>query len=233
MRIVPPRFVLLGRLALAALLGYFPLAALLGLVTLARAADDDPRRRAPTGWDVRLSPPGEPGEPFELSGRVLEAGGRPLAGARLFAYHADARGEYGVHYPRLAATLLSGPHGEYRLRTVFPGGYGGYPAHVHFELKRQTVEFSFVNVFPTGARLAATPFTVASRGRDGVWRARWDVWSGRSPQMQGGGGGMLHARARATRDLGAGAESAWEVPWRPGARPDSLRGARADSARKR
>ena len=203
--------------------------ALAGLASAATRAEDDPRRQEPKGWDVRLAPPGESGERFELSGHVLGPGGRAMAGVRLFAYHADSKGEYGAHYPRLAAMLLTGPHGEYRLRTVLPGSYEGYPGHVHFELHDGSTEPSFVNVFKQGARVTTRPSTVARRGRDGVWRATWDVGQG----TFWGDGGPQNTRARARLDPAIRSDSAWYPPRRPAAHVESLFRAPPDSSRKR
>lgn len=90
-------------------------------------------------WDLALAPDGEPGRKFVISGVVRkEAGSPPLAGVSVYAYHADGNGLYSLKGqenkgPRLAGTLVTGRNGAYRIRTIFPGTYGG-PAHVHFEV---------------------------------------------------------------------------------------------------
>lgn len=87
-----------------------------------------------------LTPAGEPGERLVIRGRVVDAAGAPVAGARVYAYQADASGVY-VKGPRddprqarLKATVRSGPDGAFELVTIRPGAYprGGVPAHVHF-----------------------------------------------------------------------------------------------------
>lgn len=207
------------------------LLAVSGVCGSSLAAGTDPRQRPPTGWDVRLAPTGEPGEPFELSGRVLGPAG-PLPGVRVYAYHADAHGLYGQHFPRLAAVLRSGPRGEYRLRTVLPGSYGGYPGHVHFELRDAPWGVSFVNVFKRGATLSQGPYTVAERGSDGVWRARWDLRPA-AAFNSGPGTAIDGMRARAGSDPGLRSDDAWAPPRRASTSADSLPRAAPDSSRQR
>ena len=71
------------------------------LVTLAAVATSaapdaipktPPWHRKPAGWDLALAAPEEPGPRFVLSGRVIGWDGHPLAGATVYAYHADAHG---------------------------------------------------------------------------------------------------------------------------------------------
>jgi len=90
-------------------------------------------------WDLALAPESEPGRKLVITGVVRTApGSPPLAGVSVYAYHADGNGLYSrkgeeSKGPRLAGTLMTGRNGAYRLRTVFPGTYGG-PPHVHFEV---------------------------------------------------------------------------------------------------
>ena len=148
----------------------------------ARAAND-PRKREPTSWDVTLSPPGEPGEPFEMSGRVLSERGVALRNTKVFVYHADSHGLYALHakdYVRLAAVLRTDSLGRYRFHSVFPGSYG-YPPHVHFETLSGQDAAGFVNVRKEGVW---TPWpqtgVPARRDSNGVWRVHWDLRPGYS-----------------------------------------------------
>lgn len=90
-------------------------------------------------WDLALAPESEPGRKLVVSGVVRkDTGSPPLAGVSVYAYHADGNGLYSRKGeenkgPRLRGTLVTGRNGAYRLRTVFPGSYGG-PPHVHFEV---------------------------------------------------------------------------------------------------
>ena len=72
--------------------------------------------------------PDEGGEPLTLSGRVTGAAGRPLAGAVLDVWHADADGFYSGFHPDLPPGILRGKvvtdaKGRYELRTILPAPY--------------------------------------------------------------------------------------------------------------
>lgn len=141
----------------------------------------DPRRQPATSWDVRLAPADEPGEPFEMTGVVRDRGGPPLRRAKVYVYHADASGAYGRSNgpPRLASTLLTDDRGRYRVRSVFPGSYGGFAAHVHFEILEPALGAGFLNVEPAGSRRSRFGGNyVVERGADGVWRLTVDLKPG-------------------------------------------------------
>jgi len=88
------------------------------------------------------------GQPIEIRGRVLTVAGRPIAGALVEIWHADARGRY-LH-PSDASDTPPDPDfrgygvqrtdhaGRYRFRTVKPGAYhDGHEMrapHVHFQI---------------------------------------------------------------------------------------------------
>jgi protocatechuate 3,4-dioxygenase beta subunit len=105
------------------------------------AAAERCRDKVPTGAAIRLAPANEPGEPLVIEGRVTGRDGRPLAGAVIHAYQADAAGEYGDlvnDNPRLCGVLRTDARGLYRIATVRPSSrrnLEGGPPHVHFELR--------------------------------------------------------------------------------------------------
>ena len=81
------------------------------------------------------------GRVLHLFGRLLDGGGRPLAGARVEIWQCDARGVY--HHPgdRHAAPdrgfqgygqMNPGADGAYRFRTIRPVPYPGRTPHIHF-----------------------------------------------------------------------------------------------------
>jgi protocatechuate 3,4-dioxygenase beta subunit len=84
----------------------------------------------------------EPGERLVVTGRVLSGAG-PVAGASLFIFQTDSKGEYapGVKgndaelNPRLNALLRTDAQGRYRYESVRPGSYNGNAAHVHYIVK--------------------------------------------------------------------------------------------------
>ena len=78
-----------------------------------------------------------------VSGRVLDGSGKPIRGALVELWHADAAGEYtfdqsAPRNPQADANFagfgqcLTGTTGEYRFRTVKPGLYPGRTRHFHF-----------------------------------------------------------------------------------------------------
>jgi protocatechuate 3,4-dioxygenase beta subunit len=90
---------------------------------------------------VSVAPPGEPGEPLLVEGRILTAVGRPAASAALYVYQTDARGYYAIHQmdernARLKARFTTDADGVFRFRTIKPGPYpnSGPPAHIHVEV---------------------------------------------------------------------------------------------------
>jgi protocatechuate 3,4-dioxygenase beta subunit len=102
--------------------------------------------------DLTRQHEGEPiGERIIVSGRVLDAGGRPLRGTLVEIWQANAAGRYRHRIDRWAAPLdpnfsgagrcLTDDEGRYQFVTVKPGPYpwGNHhnawrPAHIHFSL---------------------------------------------------------------------------------------------------
>jgi protocatechuate 3,4-dioxygenase, beta subunit len=111
------------------------------------------------GWDARTpvsdltrQHAGEPlGERIVVHGRVLDAAGRPLAGALVEVWQANAAGRYAHAVDQHPAPLdpcftgtgwcLTDGDGSYRFVTVKPGAYpwrnepnAWRPAHIHFSV---------------------------------------------------------------------------------------------------
>ena len=164
---------------------------------------DEQRARAPAGWDVRLAPADEPGEPFEMNGTVRDAKGGLLPGAKLFIYHADAAGKYArgsgsaLH---LAATLRADEQGRYRIRTVFPGQYGGVTPHVHFEFLDPSLGASEVQFKRKGSKGGAASAVVVPRADDGVWRVNVNLTAVRTHASGNSPGASADLRSRAAAD---------------------------------
>ena len=82
-----------------------------------------------------LIEPGMAGTPLTLTGRVLDVHGRPLKGALLDFWHADAAGAYDITGFRLRGRIHTNDEGQYTLRTIKPLHYGTpgdmRPAHIH------------------------------------------------------------------------------------------------------
>jgi hypothetical protein len=130
------------------------------LGTLVIAGPTEPRatragERPSSGWDLELAAPAEPGRPLVLQGTARRsARGDSLPGFVFFVYQADARGRYGplgpdADKPRLAGFVKTGPRGEFRIRTILPGTYGG-PPHLHFDFRDSlgAMRTTFLNMFP-------------------------------------------------------------------------------------
>lgn len=85
-----------------------------------------------------LAPADEPGEWIEVSGRLVNSAGEPVAGGVVSVFATDSEGRYhptiaGERVPRLFATLVSDDAGWFEFRTVRPGPYPGTrnARHVH------------------------------------------------------------------------------------------------------
>lgn len=130
---------------------------------------------------ARIAPPGEPGEPLRVEGRVTDRDGAAAPGTIVYAYQTNAAGIY----PRDASLqgraaqrhgLLRGwaqadADGRYRFDTVRPGGYpdSDMPQHIHLhviELGRCTYYLDDI-VFTDDPRLTPDKIRQYSRGRGG------------------------------------------------------------------
>jgi protocatechuate 3,4-dioxygenase beta subunit len=84
---------------------------------------------------ANLREPGLGGHPIELSGRVLTRSCRPVPGAMIDLWHADAAGEYDTKGFRLRGHQFTDAQGRYAFSTIVPGVY--VPRTRHFHLKVQ------------------------------------------------------------------------------------------------
>lgn len=104
------------------------------------------------------------GRLLELAGTVRDTAGRPLAGAVVEIWQADAAGRYrhpGVD-PRTRDARFQGfgrtltdAEGRYRFTTILPGNYGSRPPHIHFR------------VAPPGGRELVTQMYFRGNNREG------------------------------------------------------------------
>ena len=81
-------------------------------------------------------------ERLVVSGRVLGVECKPLAGALVEVWHADANGDY-THFVRgkkddpaclLRASIRTDAEGRYQFTTVIPAEYPGRPRHIHYRV---------------------------------------------------------------------------------------------------
>jgi protocatechuate 3,4-dioxygenase beta subunit len=108
----------------------------------------------------RMTSPGEPGQALRVSGVVVAADGKPIAGASLYAYQTDAEGYYGVkpasdnQNPRLKLFLRSDANGAWSFDTIRPGSYPAsqVPSHIHFEVSADGYAPRFFEIVFEGDR---------------------------------------------------------------------------------
>lgn len=147
------------------------------------------RAGSPLRNDLRIA--GEPGRPLLVTGTVRDVQCRPMPGAALEVWHADAAGQYdniGHHH---RGVVRCDSAGRYTLRTVRPGRYalgtGFRPAHVHIKLHAQARPTLTTQLyFPGDPHNAVDPWfdpalllrldepTVAEAPADHPLRARFD-----------------------------------------------------------
>ena len=92
------------------------------------------------------------GQVIEVTGRVLDMRGNPIAGARIDLWQANAAGRY-MHPSDVSkaqidpnfqgfASIVSDSAGAWRIVTIKPGGYdspiGHRPPHIHFDVRGKT-----------------------------------------------------------------------------------------------
>ena len=82
-----------------------------------------------------LREPGMPGTSLDLTGRVLDKRGKPLANALLDFWQCDSQGVYDTRGFRLRGHQFTDAEGRYRLETIVPGLYPGRTRHIHVKLQ--------------------------------------------------------------------------------------------------
>ncbi len=129
------------------------------------------------------------------SGRVLDLAGRPLAGAQVEVWQANAFGRYA--HP--GDTDASGPldpdfqgygrvvtdaEGRYRIKTIKPAPYGGRTPHLHFIVARGDTRLT-TQMFFEGEAMNARDGLYRHLTRDDQ-RASTGRFGERTPAMEGG-----------------------------------------------
>jgi protocatechuate 3,4-dioxygenase beta subunit len=90
---------------------------------------DTPRRS-------NLVTAGVTGVPLLLTGDVVDTSCRPIRGALLDFWQADADGQYDNQGFRLRGHQFADASGRYGLRTIVPGLYPGRTRHIHVKVQR-------------------------------------------------------------------------------------------------
>lgn len=138
------------------------------------------------------------GNVIELTGRVLDRHGKPMRGARLEVWQANAAGRY-AHVNDISTApldpnfqgycnLITGADGEWRLRTIKPAAYdspiGLRTPHIHFDIQGSAHRLTAQMYFPEEGGLNANdplykelgpgaPTSTAMAAGDKAYR--WDV----------------------------------------------------------
>lgn len=139
------------------------------------------------------------GRVIEVTGRVLDRKGNPVRGAALELWQCNAAGRY-AHPGDIAtapldpnfqgfAKLVTGPSGEWRIRTIKPSGYdspiGHRTPHIHFDIKGRQVrlitQMYFTEDHATNSKdmlynqLGADAVTAMAQQQAEADRYRWDI----------------------------------------------------------
>jgi len=145
-----------------------------------------------------LTPPSEAGEPIIVSGAVRDETGKPVAGALIYVFHADAKGFYTPDramdeaHARLFGYMKTGSDGRYEFRTIRPGGYPKLPIpqHIHMLVTaagyrdhkcRSTCQLVFADdprmtpEWHEWAKEGGNPILSVIRDKDGVQRCVYDI----------------------------------------------------------
>lgn len=112
------------------------------------------------------------GEKLLVTGRVLGMPDcKPLSGAVVEVWQADARGEYTQVTPGqrdnpnclLRASLKTGPDGRYEFNTIVPGEYPGRPRHIHYRVSHQGYTTLVTQLYFTRERGVRDQLVVSTR----------------------------------------------------------------------
>jgi protocatechuate 3,4-dioxygenase beta subunit len=76
------------------------------------------------------------GIPMLVTGDVVDTRCRPVRGALLDFWQADAAGQYDNSGFRLRGHQFADPRGRYALRTIVPGLYPGRTRHIHVKVQK-------------------------------------------------------------------------------------------------
>ncbi len=126
-------------------------------------------------------------ERLQVSGRVLGADCKPLAGALVEVWHADARGDYSG-FTRgkqddpaclLRASVKTDAGGRYAFYSIVPAEYPGRPRHIHYRVSHAAHATLVTQLYFARERGATDELVVALQRDDkiagGVARAVFDI----------------------------------------------------------
>ena len=124
------------------------------------------------------------GEKLAISGRVLGMPDcKPLAGALVEVWQADARGDYSqVGAKRddsgclLRASIRTDGEGRYAFATILPGEYPGRPRHIHYRVSHARYATLVTQLyFAPGRGMPDQLVATVARDAQGTAQATFDV----------------------------------------------------------
>ena len=101
---------------------------------LTPALTEGPYYKANQPENSTLAGPGAKGTLLTITGYVFDASCKPLAGARVDFWQADAQGQYDNSGYNLRGYQLTDAQGRYSVKTVVPGLYPGRTRHIHVKV---------------------------------------------------------------------------------------------------
>jgi protocatechuate 3,4-dioxygenase beta subunit len=124
------------------------LAVIVWLLAGTGEADPGSRARMGPGMEVARTPAtlaAGRGEPMLVTGTVRTADWQPVAGVRITAWQANARGRYGPNREHqccyLTASVRTDSAGRYAFDTIVPSFYsGGGEPHIHLEVQGRPLD---------------------------------------------------------------------------------------------
>lgn len=117
---------------------------------------EGPFYKAGSPQRTSLLDPGMAGTKLTITGQVFTRGCRPVAGAWLDFWQADAQGRYDNAGYRLRGHQATDRAGRYTLLTVMPGQYPGRTPHIHVKVQA-----------PNGPVLTTQLYFPGARGNEG------------------------------------------------------------------
>lgn len=126
------------------------------------ALTEGPYWKAGSPQRTRLRVAGVSGKALKLTGTVVDASCKPIAGATLDFWQADGKGSYDNAGFRLRGHQTTGSAGRFTLSTVVPGLYPGRTEHIHVKVSRPGGKVLTTQLFFPG---------VKSNGGDGIFVA--------------------------------------------------------------
>ena len=126
-------------------------------------------------------------ERLRVTGRVLGADCKPLTGALVEVWHADANGDY-TGFTRgkkddpaclLRASVKTDAEGKYTFATIVPAEYPGRPRHIHYRVSHAAHATLVTQLYFGRDRSVADELIAAlkrdDKGAGGVARAVFDI----------------------------------------------------------